>query len=115
MHGSQYTKCKHTQRVSGPDCPTRTVIFGAVAAFGLVLQQPSFATGQDNDYQNALLSPSNAMLRAERRGRVTIFDGLEHAVIDRALDSQFDRIGNMMFVNTKEKQPDGTVEADDDC
>jgi hypothetical protein len=62
-----------------------------------------------------LFRPGEATLRAKANGRVTIYDGLEHGIIDRALDSQFKRIDNMMFVGTRETLPDGSVVANDDC
>jgi len=69
----------------------------------------------DNYDQNVLINPSEAVLLAEARGRVMIYDGLEHRVVDQALDTQFKRIDNMMFVRTRETLPDGSVEIDDDC
>ena len=62
-----------------------------------------------------LFNPSESMLRAEARGRVTIYDSLDSEVVDRALDEQFSRIENMMFVGIRHTLPDGSVEADDDC
>ena len=54
------------------------------------------------------------MLLAEAKGRVTIYDGQEHRVVDRALDTQFHRIENMMFVRTRETSPDGEESIEDD-
>ncbi len=71
--------------------------------------------GSSSYDESILLSPSKAVLLAERKGRVTIYDGLEHRVVDRALDTQFARIENMMFVRTRESLPDGSWEIDDDC
>jgi len=65
--------------------------------------------------ENVLFNPSEAVLLAEAKGRVTIYDGLEHSVVDHALDTQFGRIESMMFVRTRETLPDGEVEVDDDC
>jgi hypothetical protein len=69
----------------------------------------------DQFYRTVLLNPSKAIQVAEARGRVTIYDGLDNEVVDRAMDSQFDRIENMMFVGIRRTQPDGSVEQDDDC
>ena len=63
--------------------------------------------------ENVLFNPSEAVLLAEANGRVNIYDGLQHSVVDHALDTQFGRIENMMFVRTRETLPDGEV--DDDC
>ncbi len=64
--------------------------------------------------ENMLFNPSEAVLLAEAKGRVTIFDALEHRVVDRALDTQFHRIENMMFVRTRETSPDGGESIEDD-
>jgi hypothetical protein len=65
--------------------------------------------------QNMLFNPSQSLLNAESRGRVTIYDGLENSQVDRALDTQFGRIDKMMFIRTRHTLEDGTVEEDDDC
>ncbi len=70
----------------------------------------------DDLYQlDALLDPSPALLEAERRGRVTIFHGLDNNRVEQALDSQFHRIENLMFVNTRYPLPDDETYAEDDC
>ena len=66
-------------------------------------------------YESVLLNPSEAVLRAESNGRVTIYDGLDDRVVDRALDTQFERIDSMMFVRTRESLPDGSIEVEDGC
>lgn len=88
----------------------------AVLAFSLG-GQTNRALAGDDYYENALTNPSEALLRAEAKGHVTIYDGLEHKVVDQALDTQFQRIDNMMFVHTRETLPDGSIDyyGDDDC
>ncbi len=91
-----------------------------VVAFALALGgnagQNVAAGDLANGYDmNVLFNPSKTVLLSEAKGRVTIYDGLEHNVVDRALDTQFGRIENMMFVRTRETLPDGSVEVDDDC
>ncbi|HYQ71946.1 MAG TPA: hypothetical protein VET88_08460, partial [Gammaproteobacteria bacterium] len=61
-----------------------------------------------------LFSPTDSQLRAETRGRVMIYDGLEDADVERALDEQFDRVEHMMFVRTRHTAPDGESSYDDD-
>ncbi|MDJ0738821.1 MAG: hypothetical protein QNJ91_03830 [Gammaproteobacteria bacterium] len=66
-------------------------------------------------YLVQLHEPSAALREREARGRVTIYDQLSVADVDRALDQQFERIGSMMFVRTQYPQPDGSIAGDDDC
>ena len=66
-------------------------------------------------YRNQLLNPSAGQIKAEQRGRVAIYDGLHESTVDRALDSQFGRIENMMFVRVTHTTPEGDEWADDDC
>jgi hypothetical protein len=82
---------------------------------GAVLVPQSFAAGGEDGFQyNALFHPSQSQLAAEARGRVMIYDGLEGDDVERALDTQFNRIEHMMFVRTRETQPDGEVYVEDD-
>jgi hypothetical protein len=62
-----------------------------------------------------LFHPTQSLLKAESRGRVTIYDGLDNRQVERALDTQFGRIDYMMFVRTRHTLEDGTVEEGDDC
>ena len=76
------------------------------------------ADANDSFQYNALFSPNPAQLKAEGRGRVMIYDGLDNAVVERALDEQFDRIEHMMFVRTRQSTPDDDGEyivEDDGC
>jgi hypothetical protein len=64
---------------------------------------------------NALFEPSDRLLVAEASGRVMIYDGLTNDTVNQAMDQQFDRIQNMMFVRTRVTQEDGSVKVEDDC
>lgn len=68
----------------------------------------------DQVYRNILFNPGKAIQLAEARGRVTIYDGLDSEVVDRAMETQFDRIQNMMFVGIRHALPGGSVEVEDD-
>ena len=84
-------------------------------ALGVHTSQVLAADDNSGNYdESVLFNPSKAVLLAEAKGRVTIYDGLEHRVVDRALDTQFERIDSMMFVRTRETLPDGEVTIDDD-
>jgi len=90
-----------------------------IRVFGVLLvscMTPLLAEDNANDYyQTMLVSPSQSVREAEARGRVTIYEGMETSQVERAMDTQFDRIDNMMFVRTRNTLPDGTVEEYDDC
>ena len=83
---------------------------------GIGASQPLVAADAlDQYYRNILFNPDKSLLLAEARGRVTIYDGIDSEVVETAMDSQFDRIENMMFVGIRHTLPDGSVEAEDDC
>ena len=74
------------------------------------------AQAESDFHRNALLNPGQAMLLAESKGRVTIYDSLDYATVERAMDEQFGRIEHMMFVRTRYLDDDGNeVGIDDDC
>jgi len=62
-----------------------------------------------------LLEPSATQQRTEKQGRVYIYDGLHEATVDHALEGQFGRIENMMFVGVRHTTDAGEEVADDDC
>jgi len=86
---------------------------------GVVLLPPAMAEDANERFQyNALFNPTTGQLKAEARGRVMIYDGLDNAAVEHALDEQFERIENMMFIRIRQTQAgdeeEDTVE-DDDC
>ena len=68
------------------------------------------------DYQlRRLVAPTPDERIAENRGSIYIYDSLEAADVDSALDQQFHRIQNMMFVRTRHRPTGGgPAEAEDD-
>ena len=77
------------------------------------------ADANDSFQYNALFNPTPAQLKAEDRGRVMIYDGLDNAVVEHALDEQFDRIEHMMFIRTRQsssdEDDDENIVEDDGC
>ena len=93
------------------------VLIGVLAGiYANLAFQDSLAEGRsaDGDYQG-LHQPSSALRASESRGRITIYDQIPVAQVERALDEQFDRIDSMMFVRTQYPVADGGFETDDDC
>ncbi len=69
----------------------------------------------EGDYQlKTLFEPDKYTLMAEAKGRVVIYDGLDSETVNRALDEEFDRIDNMMFVRIYHKVDDGEDYVEDD-
>ena len=96
---------KHVNRVSNP--ATAIVCLLALLTTGL-------ASAADRYQYRVLFNPGSEVLEAEQRGRIMIYDGLENKDVERAMDEQYDRIQNMMFVRTQSTQPDGSIEFEDD-
>jgi hypothetical protein len=69
----------------------------------------------DDSYQlKVLFTPSDSNLQAEAKGRVMIYDGLKSETVDLAMNQQYDRIENMMFVRTQIQQEDGEYYVEED-
>lgn len=86
-----------------------------VGIYANLVFQDSLAAGADDYDLTNLRAPSADLLQREQQMSVTIFDGIEVTEVDRALDSQFERIDSMMFVRIRHPQPDGDYDVDDDC
>ena len=96
-----------TQRNSPEETGTLIRLMLIVLLMGSLLAPLAQAADANDGFQyNALFNPSPAQLKAETRGRVMIYDGLDNTVVERALDEQFDRIEHMMFVRTRQSTPD---------
>jgi hypothetical protein len=72
-----------------------------------------------NDWQlRRLMTPTPSQFSAESKGRVFIYDSLEIDQVEAAMDANFERIENMMFIRIHHPpETEGgtpTVE-DDDC
>jgi len=79
---------------------------GAMAVSLLSFAGPDYGMDLDpdkalHDWQvQRLMNPSPRDLEKERKGSVYIYDGLTEREVDAALETQFARIQNMMFVGT---------------
>jgi hypothetical protein len=85
-----------------------TLVFSVGVMAVSLLSFASPGRGMDLDPDKALhdwqvqrlMKPSPRDLGKERKGSVYIYDGLTEREVDTALDTQFPRIQNMMFVGT---------------
>lgn len=80
----------------------------------LVLIFGTTALARDDYQEKVLFSPDDYTLKAEARGHIVIYDGLDSDTVDRAMDEQFKRINNMMFIRIQHEQEDGEYLAEDD-
>jgi hypothetical protein len=103
-----------TRKILAKDTSAIYRIFTALLVGMLLAPQAMTAVAADSFQQKVLFNPTQGQLRAEARGRVMIYDGLDNPVVERALDEQFDRIEHMMFVRTRTTLPDGEVSYDDE-
>lgn len=79
-----------------------------------LLVASSSVYAEDSYQLKVLFTPSESILVAEAQGRVMIYDGLKSETVDLAMNEQFDRIENMMFVRTLNVQEEGGYEPEDD-
>lgn len=89
----------------------------ALALLGATLAQGEAAAGArgaESWQLKQLHTPSPSLREAEQRGRVTIYDGLNVAEVNQAMDEQFERIESMMFIRTEHPTPEGKVLVEDD-
>jgi hypothetical protein len=106
---------------------TRNVFSAVLLAVPFVAVFGSAAVADDMDYQwqmQLLFSPTQQQLQLENQGEIIIYRGVKSIDIALAMDRYFDRIDNMMFVNTVQTDDDGEPvvdpttgepEVDDDC
>ena len=76
-------------------------------------------------FQNRLFTPTEQQRDLERKGQVVIYDGMFDVEVNRAMDTQFERIQHMMFIGTIVTDQQGNpkrdtrtgylIKEDDDC
>jgi hypothetical protein len=59
-----------------------------------------------------LFDPTEAELASEAEGRIYIYDGLTDVDVQRALNEEFHRVENMMFIRTQKTDKSGEVKRD---
>ena len=55
-----------------------------------------------------------AELAAEAEGRIYIYDGLTDRDIQRAMNEEFERVENMMFIRTRKTTAEGELKRNED-
>ncbi len=96
------------------DAAALLIIFAGIAA-NLLFQDSLAAEAADSWNLKQLHKPSPGLRDRESAGRITIYDGVMIAEVDKAMDLQFDRIGSMMFIRTRYPVADGAYYEDSDC
>jgi len=71
----------------------------------LTILSTTAAVAEDAVYElqkKMLFQPSEHMIANEiQNNRISIYEGMKLADVERAMDEQFDRIDNMMFIRTR--------------
>jgi hypothetical protein len=96
---------------------TRNVLYASfwVILYGAVCGSLAMASDADEQWQKQMLfAPTDQQLQLEQQGRVLIYSGIKSADIVLAMDSYFERIDNMMFINTVQTNKDGEPIIDSD-
>jgi hypothetical protein len=103
---------------------TTTICSTLIAA--LLTVGTADAQSDDRSWQlEKIFDPTPQDLAHEAHGRVFIYDGLRDTDIEQALESEFGRVGSMMFVRTvitdrsgdplRDETSGDYVTEDDDC
>jgi hypothetical protein len=80
----------------------KTLKFAPSLAAGLLLVSPVLQAKELRDIElRRLFEPTPAERRAERAGRIYIYEGLREDDVERALREQFDRASSMMFIRVQ--------------
>ncbi len=79
-----------------------------------LLVASSSVSAFDSYQEKVLFAPGAGILQAEAKGRIMIYDGLDNEKVELAMNEQFQRIENMMFVRTQYIQENGDIEVEED-
>jgi len=103
----------YDNRVTGTNRVKISVLTAIITNMLLVLATIP-AQAVDNYQHKTLFTPSDYTLKAEAKGRIMIYDGMTSNAVDKAMDEQFNRIENMMFVRIVHEQDNGEYYVEDD-
>ena len=78
-----------------------TTMLAAALAGLLLLGRDAWAADVRDIELRRLFEPTPAELRAERSGRIYIYEGLLESDVAHAMAEQFDRVDSMMFIRVQ--------------
>jgi hypothetical protein len=81
--------------------------FSYLGAMSVALFMCACSTQPLTWQQRRLEQPTEAELQWEREGHVMIYEGMKDREVDHVMDSHFNRIQGMMFINTVVTDDDG--------
>ncbi|WP_295882450.1 hypothetical protein [uncultured Thiohalocapsa sp.] len=95
--------------------PTKPQLCLSAALMGLCTCIGTAAAADVSEIElRRLFAPTEAELAAEADGRIYIYDGLTDMDVQRALNEEFERVDNMMFIRTRKTDESGEVKRDAD-
>lgn len=94
------------------DAPERTATKIVAGAMLLVVAAGVSAEDVRDIELRRLFDPTHAEIASEAEGRIYIYDGLTDLDVQRALNEEFDRVENMMFIRTRKTDGAGEVKRD---
>lgn len=89
----------------------RALIHPSLVAFSCVTVTAAAADVSEIDLRR-LFEPSISERAAEGKGEIYIYEGLRDIDVQRAMDEQFDRVENMMFIRTIKTDETGKTARD---
>jgi len=85
-----------------------------LAPLALVAADCAMAEGLRDIELRRLFEPTPAEIRAEKAGRIYIYDGLRDVDVERALEEEFERVDNMMFIRIQKTDETGAVKRNEE-
>ena len=93
--------------------PTSTATLPTIIGLSATLVSSMAVAADVSDIElRRLFDPTDAELASEAEGRIYIYDGLTDRDIQRALNEEFERVDNMMFIRTRKTDEAGEVKRD---
>ncbi|MCU0835766.1 MAG: hypothetical protein MUC77_15240 [Chromatiaceae bacterium] len=81
-------------------------------AVALAVASPVLAAGVRDIELRRLFEPTPSELRAERAGRIYIYEDMRDTDVERAMREQFHRVQSMMFIRVQRTDKQGEVMKD---